>query len=106
MLSSEYCHCAGRYDAVSKIFYPETASGDMIANIHYAYVMKYPGPVKPQEIPIQLKPPTVTPEYPSFQGLDQHRFFATPLLIGRIKLISKSRLLKDIDIIAATKGFS
>ena len=43
---------AGRYDAVSKIFYPETAPGDMIANIHYAYGMKYPGPVKPQEIPI------------------------------------------------------
>ena len=98
----------GRYDVVSKTFYPETAPGDPIANTPYAYGTKYPGPIQsiPPTPPLDEILPVDPESLLSFPGMDQLLFFAIHLLIGRIKLISKSRLLKDIDIIAANRGFS
>jgi len=93
---------------VFKTFYLESAPGDMIANTPYVYGLKYPGPVQsilpapPRDKVLSVNSESLL----SFPDMDQLRLFATHLVIGRLKVVSKSYLLKDIDITAANRGFS
>ena len=97
----------GFYDCITKRFYLENAPGDPAINVAYT-LEKYistnvPDPPPPLSSCNIL--PIDAPQSISSETKDL-RFFSTHLLIGRLKTMSKSKLLKEFDIISKLVGFS